>query len=738
MPTYILGLDRLAKYSLVGLLFYVPLTVGAGSFNDVKAIIFAVAVIVSAALLLLMWEEREGKRLLPQGLLPYPMALFLLFSLLFLVKPFALRESVAAILLVFAYFLTYGVISTRLREEREVFVFLWVLLISATLVSLKGINQYLYEFSALSQQIAASGLPINLEGRVFSTFIGPNGLAGFLLLSLPISLSLAQVAKTSGVRLFSWICAGFLLVALLLTFSRASLVITVFLLFLLVVFSPPGKRRGIAVGLLGLAVVALALVGVLYSVRGGSIDFFRPLFTLESSFTSRQGFWETSLRIARAFPVRGSGIGTFASIYPRFQRSGAYSQHAHNSYLEMFAETGLIGGLLFLAIVVLVLYAVVRALRTSQSKDHKYVITALLLGGLGFLLHNLVDFDWYIPATALYFWAFCGLAVALGETGKSQAPQVPSTRPSKLGKARLLLWGLALLLVLLLGRYFMSLSQADSFAENGRAALRAGAWDEAVFNLKKAVERDPMEANYHSLLAQGYAGQSLESGNRNRLLKAIAEMKRAAQLQPAAPHFRGLLGTYYLSVGEARDALREWQKAKELAPLSPVYYNLSGSAYLQLGETAKAIAEFGKAISYARWYQEGETGVPLLKREAQSAPRSIYEAYLRLAAIYLSQGQDGQVLDLYGQAIEFSPREAAAFHARASFFASKGNYEQAVKNYEEVLALEPRDITAHFRLGLIYEQIGQYERAEGEYEEVLRMKPENEEARERLEQLSGN
>jgi tetratricopeptide (TPR) repeat protein len=735
MSSYTLGLDRLAKYSLLGLLFYVPLTVGAGAFNDVKAIIFAVCAISGGALALLIWEERAGKRVSAQKLLWKVMGLFILFSLFFLADPISLRDSAAAVLLVFSYFLTYGVISTRLREEKEIYFSLWALLVSATLVSLKGINQYLYEFSALSRHITAQGLPISLEGRAFATFIGPNALAGFLLLSLPAALSLALIAKTLRLRLFAWICSGFLVAALILTLSKAGIVIAAILLVVFAALSTRGKRRRIAVGLLGLAATVVFLAILL--ARGGAVDISRPLLSLQSSFAGRVGFWETSLEITERFPMRGSGIGTFGNIYPRFQRSGAYSQHAHNSYLEMFAETGLVGGALFLVILGLVLSAIVRAVRGSASSRNKQMIIGLSLGTLGFLLHNMVDFDWYIPASGLYFWAFAGLAVALGETGKSASRESSFQRSPRLGLVKGLVWGLTLVLVLFAGGYFLSLYQADALAEKGRSALKRGAWDEAVSNLKEAVERDPLEANYHSLLAQGYAGQSLESDDKGRLAKAIVEMRRATELQPTVPYLRGLLGTYYRGAGQSNNALREWQKAKELAPRSPVYYNLAGSAHFEMGKSARAAVEFKKAISLARLYREGKTGVPLLRREAQSAPRAVYEAYLRLAAIYLSQGEDRRALELYGQAVEFSSQETAAYHALASYNAAKGNLEEAMDIYAKVLRLDPQDITARFRLGLIYEQIGQYEQAHSEYQEILRIRPQTKEAQERLEQLDG-
>ena len=440
MSSYHFRLDRLAKYGLLALLFYVPLTVGAGSFTDTKGIIFAVITLVAAAWILLRWEEGAEAELRRLPLLFYIMLSFLGVGLLFFVKPLALRESLAAFFLLTVYFVTYGVISTRVKDKADAFVFLWVLTISATLVAIKGLNQYLYEFELLSHHIASNALPIDLGSRVFSTFIGPNALAGFLLLCLPVAFSLSQVAKSSRQRAFLLVASALILSTLVLTFSRAGLVVTALLFALIILAAPSAKRRSVLAGFLAPAVLVVVFAGVAFIAKQGDLRSLQRFFssvTLSASLSSRLGFWDTAWKIARAFPLRGSGIGTFASVFAQFQTAGSYSQHAHNSYLEMFAETGFIGGTLFLIIIALVFSRTLRTFRSLENETNKLMVLGLWVGMLGFLLHNLVDFDWYIPATALYFWAFAGLAVAFGKVtvppeGTPAAP--PSAAPGRAPK----------------------------------------------------------------------------------------------------------------------------------------------------------------------------------------------------------------------------------------------------------------------------------------------------------------
>ena len=63
------------------------------------------------------------------------------------------------------------------------------------------------------------------------------------------------------------------------------------------------------------------------------------------SFTARMEFWQDTISAIKDFPLFGSGIGVFPFIYPQYSTLTyfAFVNHAHNDYLELMLETGLIG-----------------------------------------------------------------------------------------------------------------------------------------------------------------------------------------------------------------------------------------------------------------------------------------------------------------------------------------------------------------------------------------------------------
>ena len=108
----------------------------------------------------------------------------------------------------------------------------------------------------------------------------------------------------------------------------------------------------------------------------------------------------------------GYGSGTFDLVYPTFQSFVVDSviNHAHNDYLELLSETGLIGAGLIAWFLVLVYRKASKQLRPG-AKTSDSVLIAVLAGITGLLVHSLVDFNFHIPANAALFLVMAAIAV---------------------------------------------------------------------------------------------------------------------------------------------------------------------------------------------------------------------------------------------------------------------------------------------------------------------------------------
>ena len=107
------------------------------------------------------------------------------------------------------------------------------------------------------------------------------------------------------------------------------------------------------------------------------------------------------------FPMLGSGFDTFGSAYRRYQTFDTFDWflEAHNEYLHVLLETGAVGALIMPALLWVLLRG---ALRASLETP----LDAGILGALlGLCAHNVVDFNWQIPANAATFAALAGVVV---------------------------------------------------------------------------------------------------------------------------------------------------------------------------------------------------------------------------------------------------------------------------------------------------------------------------------------
>jgi O-antigen ligase len=137
-----------------------------------------------------------------------------------------------------------------------------------------------------------------------------------------------------------------------------------------------------------------------------------------------------SLRIWRDHPWLGTGLGSFETAYPRYRSfpGDAVYDHAHNDYAEALAETGLVGGVLILAAIVLFFRIAFRDLATRLRHEVGWIQLGAALGCCGLLIHSLVDFNLHIPANAAWFAVSAAIATKVytlgnrfphGEAGQS-------------------------------------------------------------------------------------------------------------------------------------------------------------------------------------------------------------------------------------------------------------------------------------------------------------------------------
>ena len=268
------------------------------------------------------------------------------------------------------------------------------------------------------------------QSTAFGPFINRHHFAGYmeLTIALPLGLLFAGAVDKEKRLLFIFI-AGLMGVALVMTASRGGIIslIAEILFFAIVtaIFRKPTEERHRRKSRLKAVGVRLALAGVLLFglfigvlTLGGEMSLNRLIVdsvNTNDPTTGRAHFWSVTLQIIKAHPLIGTGLGAFGVVYTKFDtRNGLFRlEQAHNDYLQVLSDGGIIGAALALAFVGLLFY---RALVRARSNDdfRRGVALASLGGCFAVLVHSFFDFTLHTTSNALLFLVLAALATVDG------------------------------------------------------------------------------------------------------------------------------------------------------------------------------------------------------------------------------------------------------------------------------------------------------------------------------------
>lgn len=306
--------------------------------------------------------------------------------------------SIPELFRLFAYFLFFVLFLLTARPGNMKAIFFMLLLASFALC--------VWSFICLLPGTAKPSSGMNL---MYATF-GHNHLADLLLLFIPFLIALFFSAKGRKRTVFWGCLTVFYLLSFALTFSRgAFLVLPLAVLFLLFLIKPESLVKKVGGWMLvwlpiGLFTAILLLSRQPFLVEMKIVQPGNWLLkqTVKPDYDAgRTEYFRQALLGFQARPIFGFGPGTFEIIAFRFQNLQAvWSNYAHNFYLQILAEEGILAFLFFISF----LFFGIRESwkRVAGNRDNPFVVGALA-AILSSSLHSALDFDWHFPAIFLIF-----------------------------------------------------------------------------------------------------------------------------------------------------------------------------------------------------------------------------------------------------------------------------------------------------------------------------------------------
>ncbi len=247
---------------------------------------------------------------------------------------------------------------------------------------------------------------LTYDGRLNSFYLSPNHLS--MIISAGLLIGVWNIFKDRKINFTKTILILPILISLFLTHSYGAWIAT-FLSLLIILFFTNRK-----------IVLAFLMLCLIFFVFEYNSDKFKQIFNLEekSSLNSRLVIWQSATKILSDNWLWGIGPGNFQEKYLIYQKYfSPYPEWAvpqpHNLFLAFWLQTGLIGLIGFLYLIILWLTKITKILIFSKDFNQKNISLILLAIIISVLIHGFIDTPYWKNDLSLIFWSIIFIGLAL-------------------------------------------------------------------------------------------------------------------------------------------------------------------------------------------------------------------------------------------------------------------------------------------------------------------------------------
>lgn len=338
------------------------------------------------------------------------------------VAPYSTRIAIIQLCVYLVFFaLAYVVINCEKRVRKLVYT----VIVFGAIIGFFGILQRLG-----SPDDLIYGLRPAFQAKPFASFVNQHHFAAFMEMTIafPLALLFGQATKKDK-RALLIIAAVVMGMAILFTSSRAGLLSLLGVVGFIVIANLISKRsdsgnpsdadkagnlrRKFALLCGGMAIIIVIFGIVIYLTDDSTIDRVLTMQTQNQEFGSgRSHFWTVAWQIFKDYPLIGSGLDSFGIAFPAYDTwNGQFRlEYAHNDYLQILSDAGILGFLCVVSFVYLLFKRSFRVIAESESRFLRNVAIGALAGCFGILIHSFFDFPLRTPSNSYFFLLFAVLA----------------------------------------------------------------------------------------------------------------------------------------------------------------------------------------------------------------------------------------------------------------------------------------------------------------------------------------
>jgi O-antigen ligase len=307
------------------------------------------------------------------------------------------------------YFFLYFIIVDKLDTKNKLKDLLSVVLMSVIIVLIDGFGQYYYTgvdglhgYPSFKTRDFWDGIG-PFRGFPTACFPFPNDFAAWMLLTvLPLTCVAFFDLRRNRYRYLAWITAAAGFYMFFLTKAR-------------------GAWLGLAVSAGYIALSKKMIWFIFILVLLVAVPFILKMemahYIFETgSMGDRFGMWGTSMEIFKKHPVIGNGLNTYFVNFKEHRNDewkGKKGSYAHNCYLQMACDIGVLGLGAFLWLMYSYFLSVVKALKKIKDQFFNSVLWGISIGVFAFLVHSFFDTNLYSLNLVTLFWCAIGISQAI-------------------------------------------------------------------------------------------------------------------------------------------------------------------------------------------------------------------------------------------------------------------------------------------------------------------------------------
>jgi len=364
-----------------------------------------------------------------------PIFLFILLMSFSLLRSQSFMVSLNDYIIFLSYILIFFLLTNNLNKKKDFNSFIHLFFIISSIVSIYTLIQYY-------------GIDLYLKDlhSLTSTIGQKNWISNYLAMIFPATFSYFLLEQTKKNKMLYFFLLSILYVTLMICQSRGiwisislTIIIAIYIIFKFKFYEIFKRNKKWLFYLL----VTFLLITIIYSTdnplnKSAITVPQRAISTFDEkdpSINTRLLMWKTTFEMIKDRPILTFKMNyliyqaEFLKDNPYYVKYSVKAGEAHNEYLQMWAELGIIGLGIFIGFILMFYSLIIDYLKKNESDKDKIIVFGLVLGITCFLIHCLFTFPLHVPALGVTFFALLGLTVVY--TRKTNLPKTDSDNRPK-------------------------------------------------------------------------------------------------------------------------------------------------------------------------------------------------------------------------------------------------------------------------------------------------------------------